>query len=183
MARMSAADEVQASTEAARLCDDLLRGCAVSAVNLEMRDTYTPADPWFRAWLYGDRPEYQRKLERPWLDRIRTVTGRGVAVQRLRVISEPVSDYIRFEYATTDSNVAAGEQVRWLPRRLAADLLLPGCDCWIFDSRKVLYNFFSGAGDWAGVRLRDDPEVAARHTAAFVTAWEQGVPHADYQLT
>ena len=115
-------------------------------------------------------------------DLIRTVTGRGVAVRRLRVVSEPVSDYIRFEHATTDSNIAAGEQVRWLPRRLAAELLLPGCDCWIFDGRKVLFNLFGGAGEWAGISLCDDPRVAARHAAAFGTAWDRGVPHADYRL-
>ena len=48
--------------------------------------------------------------------------------------------YIRFEHATTGSNIDAGEQVRWLPRRRAADLLLPGCDCWVFDGRRVLFN-------------------------------------------
>ena len=65
----------------------------------------------------GRRPEeFERRLPRPWLDLIREVTGRGVPVRRARVVSEPVTDYIRFEHATTDSNVAAGEQVRWLPR-------------------------------------------------------------------
>jgi hypothetical protein len=73
---------------------------------------------------------------------IREITGRGVAVRRLRVVSEPVTDYIRFEHATTGSNIDAGEQVRWLPRRRTADLLLPGCDCWVFDGRRVLLSYF-----------------------------------------
>lgn len=182
MAHTSAAGKVRASTEAARLCEDLLRECAVSAVHIEMRDAYTPGDPWFRAWLDGDQPEFEGRLERQWLNLIRSVTGRGVTVRRLRVVSEPVSDYIRFEHATTDSNIAAGEQVRWLPRRLAADLLLPGCDCWVFDSRTVLFNLFGGAGEWAGVSLCDDPDVGARHAAAFGTAWDRGIPHAGYRL-
>jgi hypothetical protein len=90
-----------------------------------MRDAYTPADPWFQAWLVGDWQEFERRLARPWLDLIREVTGRGVKVRRARVISEPVTDYIRFEHATASSNVAAGEDVRRLPRHLATGPLLP----------------------------------------------------------
>jgi hypothetical protein len=62
--------------------EDLLRACTVSAVHLEMRDSYTPSDPWFRAWLAGDRVEFERRLSRPWLGLIREVTGRGVQVPR-----------------------------------------------------------------------------------------------------
>lgn len=183
MARMNAASTDLASTEAAQLCDDLLRACTVSAVHLEMRDDYTPGDSWFRAWRHGDREEFERQLARPWLQAIREITGRGVAVRRLRVVSEPVTDYIRFEHATTDSNIDAGEEVRWLPRRQAADLLLPGCDCWVFDGRRVLFNFFDGPGEWAGAAVCDDAGVAARHAAAFTEAWARGVPHADYRLS
>src|SRR5580704_18735000 len=121
--------------------EDLLRACAVSAVHLEMRDVYTPSDPWFQAWVTGDRGEFERRLLRPWLGLIREVTGRGVLVRRARVISEPVTEYVRFEHATTSSNVEAGEQVGWLPRRLASELLLPGNDFWVFDTRLVLFWF------------------------------------------
>ena len=183
MAGTNAAGTDLASTEAAQLCDDLLRACTVSAVHLEMRDDYTPGDPWFRAWRHGDHEEFERQLARPWLAVIREITARGVTVRRLRVVSEPVTDYIRFEHATTGSNIDAGEQVRWLPRRQAADLLLPGCDCWVFDGLRVLFNFFDGPGEWAGAAVCDDAAVAARHARAFAQAWGRGVPHADYQLS
>jgi len=183
--RTSVAGGVQASTEseAAQLCDDLLRDCRVSAVHIEMRDDYTPDDPWFRAWRAGYREEFERRLARSWLDGIRKVISRGVAVRRLRVVSEPVTDYIRFEYDTTRSNIDAGEQVRWLSRRRAAHLLLPGNDCWVFDNRRVLFNYFDGPGEWAGAGVCDDPGVAARHAAAFEAAWERGVPHEQYRLS
>src|SRR5215472_2177660 len=89
---------------------ELLRACTSSAVHLEMRDGYTPDDPWFLAWLAGDRQEFERRLTRSWLGLIREVTSRGVQVRRARVVSEPASGYIRFEHATTGSNVAAGEE-------------------------------------------------------------------------
>ena len=161
--------------------EDLLRACTVSAVHLELRDVYTPSDPWFQAWLTGNRGEFERRLVRPWLDLIREVTGRGVLVRRARVISEPVTEYIAFEHATTESNVAAGEQVRWLPRRGSSDLLLPGNDCWVFDNQRVQFNYFSGRGDFLAAELSDDPVVVKQCAAAFEAVWERAVPHGEYQ--
>jgi hypothetical protein len=183
MARTSAADEDPASTDVEQPIRDHLRACKASALHLELRDYYTPDDPWLRSWLDGDRDAFDQQLDRSWLDLIQGVTSRGVSIKRLRVVSEPVSDYIRFEHATTDSNVEAGEQVRWLARRRAADLLLPGNDCWVFDERLVLFNWFDGPGEWIGTELCGDRDVARRHAAAFGAAWDRGIPHADYQLT
>ncbi|WP_154676918.1 DUF6879 family protein [Parafrankia discariae] len=162
---------------------ELLRACSSSAVHLEMRDSYDVGDPWFQAWCAGDHEEFQRRLApRPWLDLIAEVTGRGVEVRRVRVVSEPVSDYIRFEHATTASNVAAGEQVRWLPRHLATGLLLPANDFWVFDGRQAQFNYFSGRGEFLETRLSPDPVIAARCARAFEAAWERSVPHQEYDL-
>src|SRR5215472_8694970 len=160
---------------------ELLRACASSAVHLEMRDSYTPDDPWFRAWLAGDLDEFERRLSRPWLDLIREVTGRGVLVRRVRVASEPVTDYIRYEHATTASNIAAGEDVRWLPRHLATGLLLPANDFWVFDGQQAQFNYFSGPGEFLDTRLSTDPAIPGLCAAAFEAAWERAIPHQDYQ--
>jgi hypothetical protein len=57
----------------------------------------------------------------------RTTVAGGVRMRRVRSISEPLADFIRFEYdITIGRNVAAGEQVRWLPRRRPTNLTLPG---------------------------------------------------------
>jgi hypothetical protein len=157
----------------------LLRACTSSAVHMEMRDAYTPADPWFQAWLADDRKEFERRLSRPWLDLIREVTG--VQVRRARVISEPVTDYIRFEHATTGSNVAAGEQARWLPRHLATGLLLPANDYWEFDGQRARFNYFSGPGEFLDTRLCDDPAIVKQCAAAFEAGWERAIPHQEYQ--
>jgi hypothetical protein len=160
----------------------LLRACTSSAVHLEMRDAYTPDDPWFLAWLAGDRENFRRRLTRPWLDLIREVTGRGVQVRRVRVVSEPVTDYIRFEHATTEASVTAGEDVRWLPRHLATGLLLPANDCWVFDGQRAQFNYFSGPGEFLDTRLCEDPAIASQCAAAFEAVWERAIPHKIYQL-
>jgi hypothetical protein len=159
----------------------LLRACVSSAAHLEMRDAYTPDDPWFRAWLAGDREEFEQRLTRPWLDLIREVTGRRVRVRRARVASEPVTDYMRFEHATTASNIAAGEDVRWLPRHLATGLLLPANDFWVFDGQRAQFNYFSGPGEFLDTRLSVDSAIAVQCAAAFDAVWERAIPHQDYQ--
>ena len=63
--------------------------------------------------------------------------SRGVTIRRVRVVSEPLSDYLRWEHACTAVNIEAGEEIRWLSRTKAADLMLPGADCWVFDHRVV----------------------------------------------
>jgi hypothetical protein len=148
-----------------------------------MRDSYDLHDPWYLAWLTGDQEEFQRRLApRPWLDLIAEVTGRGVEVRRVRVVSEPVTDYIRFEHATTASNVAAGEKIRWLPRPLATGLLLPANDFWVFDGRQAQFNYFSGTGAFLDTRLAPDPALARQCAEAFEEAWERAVPHQEYGL-
>jgi hypothetical protein len=105
-----------------------------------------------------------------------------VSFRRARVISEPLSDYIRFEYELTATvNIAAGEQVRWLPRRRASDLCLPGNDFWIFDNRLIRFSHFAGNGEFLEDELCDDPAVAKLCTTAFEAVWDRAIPHADYR--
>jgi hypothetical protein len=109
--------------------------------------------------------------------------ARGVAVRRARIVSEPVSEYIRYEYDITFRNVAAGEQVRWLARRQASDLALPGNDFWLFDDRLVLWLHFNGEGDLLpdGWGTTEDPAAGKHCGAAFESVWERAIPHEDYR--
>lgn len=43
-----------------------------------------------------------------WLPLVERAVARGVKVLRARIVSEPVTDYIRFEHAITDANLRAG---------------------------------------------------------------------------
>jgi hypothetical protein len=93
-----------------------------------------------------------------------------------------VSEYIRFEHAITFMNVAAGEEVRWLSRRQASSLLLPGNDFWAFDDRLVRWNHFTGEGEVSpdDRELADDPEIAKTCAAAFGAVWDRAIPHGEY---
>ncbi|MQA98063.1 MAG: hypothetical protein GEV11_26915 [Streptosporangiales bacterium] len=152
---------------------------SLTAVHLEMRDGYG-TDPVFEAWQAGEldltRPAYPG-----WYEEVRRHRARGVEFRRVRIVSEPVTDYIRFEYEiTAANNAAAGEQVRWLPRRQASDLHLPGNDFWVFDDRAVRFGHFAGDGTYVGDEECDDLAVVQMCSWAFEAAWKRAVPHEEY---
>ncbi|MEU8923132.1 DUF6879 family protein [Kitasatospora sp. NPDC048545] len=165
---------------------DLIRSAQHSAVHLEMRDWYAVENETdgFTAWRQGKRldPENRDSWWRPWLDLVQEVTRKGVAIRRARVVSEPVSEYIRFEHSGTFTNIAAGEEIRWLPRRGASGIALPGNDCWIFDGRVVQFNVFDGDGRWVHTDQTDEPAVVALCVSAFEAVWDAGVPHQKFTL-
>ncbi|MBB5117661.1 hypothetical protein AF335_03865 [Streptomyces eurocidicus] len=167
---------------------ELLESAQASAVHLEMRDAYGVGDEAedFESWQRtGHRDvEPTSAYWAPWVDLIRRTVARGVVVRRARIVSEPVTEYIRFEHAGTPVNITAGEQVRWLPRRQTSDLALPGNDFWLFDSETVLFNHFSGDGDWSepGWVVHNEPAVAQLAATAFEAVWERGIPHEKYTV-
>lgn len=160
----------------------MMRAAAVSAVHLEMRDGYMLDDPVFDAWRADpSRVGVDDESGRAWRRLVRDATARGVAVRRARVVSEPLSDYVRFEYDITGGhNALAGEEVRWLPRRRATGLALPGNDFWLFDGKVLLVNHFAGNGDWTATEHVTDPAAVTLCAGAFEAVWDIAVPHAEY---
>ncbi|MEU7163664.1 DUF6879 family protein [Streptomyces morookaense] len=163
--------------------EELLRRAEESAVHLEMRDGYMLSDPAFIDWKAGMTIAPRERWPQ-WFEWVGDARKRGVSVRRARIVSEPVSEYVRFEYEITKGlNIAAGEQVRWLPRRRATDLALPGNDFWLFDRKIVLINHFNGEGELApdDEGIRTEPEVVSLCAKAFETVWERAIPHEEYE--
>jgi hypothetical protein len=168
--------------------DELLAAAQHSAVHLEMRDSYGVDDEssGFALWQRtGDRDnDPTSDYWRPWVEQIAASVARGVVIRRARIVSEPVSTYTRYLHGGTVVNLAAGEEVRWLPRRLASDIALPGNDFWVFDGATVIFNHFTGGGAWAdpGRELRTEPAVAQLCTSAFEAVWERAIPHEKFTV-
>jgi hypothetical protein len=167
--------------------DELFASVKHSAYHLEMRDTYAVGEEAdaFAAFL-GGRPFDQSqnaKVWGRWRQLVRREAARGVCIRRARIVSEPVTAYTRFLHATaTLPNIEAGEEVRWLPRRLASHIALPGNDFWLFDGERVLFNLFTGDGDWAGQEITDDPRVVELCRSGFEAVWSAATPHGDYTI-
>jgi hypothetical protein len=161
----------------------LLRAAEHSAVHLELRDVYTPDDPDWLAWQAGDHFDpATRGGWNTWVELIQAAVGRGVVVRRARIISEPVSEYIKFEYAVTAGhNLRAGERVRWLPRHQTAGLLVPPTDFWVIDERVVIWNHSAGDGSWVGEEVSEDVALAKLCVSTFDAVWERAIPHEEYR--
>lgn len=168
--------------------ENLVAATKRSIVRLEMREDYGHDDAAYRRWREGQRGEAVMPDDADrWRELVKESVARGVEWRRLRVVPEPLTDYLRWEHHLTESlNVAPGEQVRWLPRRRASGLLLPSNDLWLFDRRTVQFHHLSPDPHGTGIldhgdEVTNDPDVVARTIAAFDAAWEYGIPHSDYR--
>lgn len=163
---------------------DLIAATMNTAVHLEMRDAYTPSDPEYIAWRAGKPVSaiFEFPDRSAWYNLVQSNVARGVRFRRARIASEPLADFIRFEYEVASVlNVPAGEQVRWLPRRRASDLCLPGNDFWVFDKRLVRFSHFAGDGEFLHDELSDDPAVVTLCASAFEAVWERAIDHEQYR--
>ncbi|MFJ6212122.1 DUF6879 family protein [Streptomyces sp. NPDC092296] len=132
----------------------------------------------YRTFLRGEDPGTAGR--EGWLNTIRDLTGRGVRVERVRLFDQPPSDYQRFLLWGTVHTVAAGEDIRYLPRAEAEQTDLPMVDFWLFDSRTV--GRFNFDGDRSlGMELTDDPAEVLRACQVRDAAWHYAIPYADFR--
>jgi hypothetical protein len=166
--------------------EELLTACKQSASHLEMRDWYTADDEKarFERFVATRRRDLAAEAaeRREWMDLMRKITSAGVQVRRVRIVSEPVSDYIRWEWLGAGPTIESGEELRWLPRRLASGLALPGNDFWLFDQRTAMFNHFSGDGRPLGQEITGDPATVELCRTAFEAVWKLAIPHHEYAI-
>ncbi|MEV7011529.1 DUF6879 family protein [Streptosporangium sp. NPDC051022] len=157
------------------------------AFHLELRDSYGVAEESsrFGRWLAGERESYADVAEwfRDWTGKVRAITSTGRSVHRVRVVTEPISPYIAFEHHDTPHNIAAGEDIRWLPRhQLPEGIVFPvgGNDWWLLDDSALVVNHFDADGRSSSRELIEDPVVVAACVQVRDLLWGQAIPHADY---
>lgn len=110
-----------------------------------------------------------------WLGGVRDATRSGRRFQRVRMVTDPVTDYLRFELAVAPANVEAGEDIRLISAADTAQLELPRHDFWLFDSERVAVLHFGPTG-LRGAEVVTDADTVARHLRWQQLAWEHSVP-------
>ena len=76
------------------------------------------------------------------------ITASGRSMARVHVVTEPVSDYMRFMLLHGyPANVEAGEDVRLFARAAAAVAGLPRLDYWLFDDDLAGVLIYDAAGE------------------------------------
>jgi hypothetical protein len=151
-----------------------------TAFRLETRDRYVVPEERkpFDRFLAG------QPADDSWIaDFCGTVGGwvaEGKRMERVRVVSQPHSDYVRWSLTVARLNVGAGEDIRYLPRQRAERLGLPDEDYWLFDSRRVAALRFDSADRLLGAELIEDPAAVVRRCYWRDAAWHYAIPWRRY---
>jgi hypothetical protein len=133
----------------------------VSAWRLECQGVYNEpeeAEPLAR-FLTGQSDDLAWYAD--WPDWVRDVRSSGRTIGRARVLTEPLSDYLRFELdLLTPPAVAAGEDIRIITPDAFGALALPREDFWIFDDDTVGVLHFDDTGVSGVETITDAGRVA-----------------------
>ncbi|MFD6099308.1 DUF6879 family protein [Nocardiopsis flavescens] len=162
--------------------DDLFRRYRHTAWRLETRTYYgkLDEDPHFQQWLTGKEPDLE--WFPPWLRMVREETATGKRMERVRLIDDPPSDYLRWELWGTPYNLGAGEDIRYLPRTHPIVAELPDHDFWVFASRTVARLAFDG-DRFLGVHLSEEPAQVLAALQARDAAWHHALSFTEYTAT
>lgn len=76
--------------------------------------------------------------------------------------------------------VDAGEDIRWVPRRLVSGVAFPGNDFYLLDDDLVVFLHYAGDGTATAKITSTSPDDVRLCRSAFDAVWELSVPHRDY---
>jgi hypothetical protein len=131
-----------------------------------------------RLWREG-KPAPAWQKEREWLAMVREATTAGKSMQRVRVVRQPLSDYVRMEFAWGyPDNVRHGEDIRVFEVKDRGGV--PGMldhDYWLFDDRIVVRLEYTADGSF--IRPVEVSDVAPYRRCRDV-AMQLGVPFSQY---
>jgi hypothetical protein len=117
----------------------------------------------------------------PWKQLVRDVRASGRIMQRVHIVTEPVTDYVRFELLHVyPANVEAGEDVRVLARQAAEGAGVTFPDFWLFDDSLAALLDYDDDGRIQSVRMTDSPLDLERMREERGDALALAVPLAQY---
>lgn len=163
--------------------DRLLDEAKSRAFHLETHDDYlaeTESDS-LKAFLADETIDPGGDWFTPWTDQVARMRARGVAVQRARIVGEPHTAYTRYLLALARHNVAAGEDVRYLPRSQALAADAASDDFWLLDDRAVAFSLFDDRGFWIGGAVTENHRIVAYAIGIRDRVWHTAIPYTDYR--
>ncbi|WP_406023806.1 hypothetical protein OH802_28980 [Nocardioides sp. NBC_00850] len=122
-----------------------------------------------------------------WREMISGHVDAGRSLQRVHVIEEPLTDYVRYEIAEYVRNREAGEDIRLLPVPAGdwPEGLPQGTDFWLLDdgqsSQSAWAMAYDNEGRFLGVEEVQDPDLIDTYRRWRDTALGLSVPLNDYR--
>lgn len=166
----------------------------LSGVTMLSRDEFQQLfdREWSTAWRWEcqgayNEPQEQEPLERflagetdqswfKWPKRVRAWADQGRSIGRVRMLTDPLTDYLRFELSITPPALDAGEDIRFLTEARARELGAPDQDYWMFDEAEVAMLIFGDHGV-SGALLITEPTIVRRYVNWRDLAVREAVPY------
>ena len=151
-----------------------------TAFHIEVQDSYHTPDEAGPFQLFLTKQYDDLAWHQPWLNLVRNVTAAGKNIKRARVVTVPHVDYTRWGLTVAPHNIAAGEDIRWLPRHLIDAETLTADDYWLFDDDLVAFTVFEPSGRFAGGATTSDPTIVSYCRTVRARVWAAAIPHSKY---
>lgn len=161
----------------------LFRTFTRSAWRLESRSAYLVAEEQQPLRRYLNEGVLETDFLQGWLDDVRAATSAGRQFGRVRVLTDPLSDYLRWEMTVAGLNREAGEDIRVLSGAQAAELGLPDHDFWLFDDERLARMHFTDDGAPLGAEMIADPGTVSRYRQWQEMALAHAVPFTEHPQT
>jgi len=126
------------------------------------------------------RPKPANPGHEQWQAMVRTNVRAGRILQRVHVVTEPLSQYLQLELTWGyGPNAATGEDIRIIPVQ-AGDAWPPdvpqGADYWLFDSAELYHQHYDPEGTWLGTEIVTDPARIVAACQGRDAALHQAIP-------
>lgn len=153
-----------------------------TAYRLELLAAYDEASEAaaLEAFMAGRTPGiYPGK--RAWMEKVEAAISAGKTMRRVHVVTEPLSDYLRFEVGWSYVfNQAAGEDIRILAGESAPAAVLEAGDYWLLDSHTLLRMEYGQQGRLARIIHVTAPGAVVAANHARDAALHLAVPLDEY---
>lgn len=150
-----------------------------SAFRLELLDHYVNPAETDAFELYRRGQPDDLTWRQPWVDLVADAVAAGKTMTRVRVVTEPWTDYTAFELTRVyQPAVEAGEEVRVAVRSDPAQV---GHDFWLTEAPGVVARMeYTPDGEWTGARLSGRTSTVDHYRAWRDAAVASSVPLNDY---
>ncbi|RZQ59853.1 DUF6879 family protein [Amycolatopsis suaedae] len=158
---------------------ELLDNVTLSSWRWECQGDYSAIDAdLMRRWRAGLGRD--PAADQPWIDYVQDLVQRGIPFQRVRLLTDPITEYLRCQLDVSYMNVDAGEDIRWVEQHAAARLGMPAYDYYLIDDARVAVLVFGDNGLLAGLRTSTAGEVISQHRRWRDVIWPHAVPHRQF---
>jgi hypothetical protein len=154
---------------------DLFQTFEHTAYRLEVRESYYEKE---QLGQYVAGKQVDLSYMDSWLKLIASLRADGKRIERVRVVSQPFSDYTRYGLWLCQYNTRAGEDIRYLLRDNAAGL--PNHDYWLFDSCRLYVVRFTDTDELLGAEPITDPATVVQHGYWQDAAWHHAVLYREF---